>query len=71
MGYSHRQLQDLEATINRSPCDLVLFATPIQLTRVVDIARPTLRVRYEYEDAAAPTLEEVLRRRLSNGPARI
>jgi predicted GTPase len=60
MGYSAKQIQDLAETINRTPCDLVLFATPIQLTRVLTLNRPTIRVGYEYRDRGHPTLEEAL-----------
>jgi predicted GTPase len=66
MGYSRDQIGDLEASINRTPCDLVLFATPIQLPRILSIDRPTLRVRYEYRDHGKPTLEEALRARMGN-----
>ncbi len=41
-------------------CDLVLFATPIQLTRILSINKPAIRVRYEYEDHGAPVLRDVL-----------
>ncbi len=64
MGYSPRQIADLEATLNAVPCDVVLFATPIQLTRIVSLKHPTVRVRYEYRDHGEPTLEEALKRRL-------
>lgn len=64
MGYSPRQIADLEATLNNVPCDVVLFATPIQLTRVVSLEHPTVRVRYEYRDHGEPTLEQALKRRL-------
>jgi len=50
MGYSKEQIQELERTINAAPCDLVLFATPIHLTRLLSINKPTIRVRYEYQD---------------------
>ena len=65
MGYSEKQIVDLEATANAAPCDVVIFATPINLTRIVKISKPTVRVRYEYRDASSPTLEEVLRRRIT------
>ncbi len=66
MGYSSEQIKDLEETINRTACDLVLCATPIDLPKLINIDRPTLRVRYEYQDAPqGPRLEEVLRRRLA------
>ena len=66
MGYSSDQVQDLEDTINNAPCDLVLFATPIQLTRILSINKPTIRVRYEYHDHDHPYLEEVLIDRLGS-----
>ncbi len=64
MGYSDAQIRDLEATINRADCDLVLFATPIQLTRILEINKPAIRVLYEYEDHGSPTLEQVLLERM-------
>lgn len=66
MGYSSEQVQDLEDTINNAPCDLVLFATPIQLTRILSINKPTIRVRYEYHDHDHPYLEEALIDRLGS-----
>lgn len=64
MGYSTDQIQDLERTINGADCDLVVFATPIQLTRILSINKPALRVRYEYRDHGSPLLEECLLKRL-------
>ncbi len=65
-GYSRRQIEDLQNTINAADCDLVLFATPIQLTRIVSLNKPSLRVFYEYRDHGNPTLEETLLRRMEN-----
>jgi predicted GTPase len=64
MGYSQQQIKDLETTINRSDCDLVLFATPIDLTKIVNIDKPTLRVKYEYKDHGITKLENVLKEKL-------
>jgi predicted GTPase len=64
MGYTKEQVHDLERTINNAACDLVLFATPIHLTRVLDIKKPSIRVRYEYQDHGEPILEDVLLARL-------
>lgn len=64
MGYSPSQISDLQETINRAVCDLVLFATPIHLTRILSINRPTLRVRYEYKDHGPPLLGDLLLSRL-------
>ena len=44
------QLEDLQATIQRVPCETVVFATPIDLGRVVQINKPTARVTYAFEE---------------------
>jgi predicted GTPase len=64
MGYSQEQMYDLELTINNAECDLVLFATPIDLPKLLSINKPSLRVHYEYQDHGSPTLEECLIKRL-------
>jgi predicted GTPase len=64
MGYTPDQISDLENTINQADCDLVLFATPIHLPLVLNIQKPSLRVRYEYQDYGQPTLEELIIARL-------
>jgi len=60
MGYSAMQRHELEETIRRTPCDLVVIATPIDLTRVINIDKPSLRVTYEVEELTKPGLSEVL-----------
>jgi predicted GTPase len=54
MGYGDAQIRDLEETVNAVDCDLVLVATPIDLTRLIDIDKPNMRIRYslEREDGA-------------------
>ena len=59
-GYSPEQLRDLEATIRETACDLVLIATPIDLSRLITIDHPALRVTYRVEDWSEPTLEQVV-----------
>jgi len=61
MGYGEEQTCDLEETINNTPCDLVVIATPIDLRRIVQIHRPTTRVRYELQPIGQPTLVDILR----------
>lgn len=60
MGYGRAQMDDLAATINRCPADLVLAATPIDLTRILKVNLPLLRVHYELQIIGSPTLEELL-----------
>ena len=61
MGYSDKQIQELAATINATPVDLVLIATPIDLRRIVHIQHPTARVRYELQEIGQPTLADLLK----------
>jgi len=60
MGYSAMQRHELEETIRRTPCDLVLIATPIDLARVIKLDRPNLRVTYEVEELSRPGLTDKL-----------
>ncbi len=66
MGYGAKQIAELEATINATPVDLVLIATPIDLRRIVNVKHPTMRVRYELEEIGQPTVAEILKERLVN-----
>jgi predicted GTPase len=59
-GYSPEQLRDLEATIRQTACDLILIATPIDLSRLIAIDQPTLRATYRVEDWGEPTLKQVV-----------
>jgi len=60
MGYGEEQMKDLGETIARTPADLVLVATPIDLRRIIEIDKPALRVRYELQEIGKPDLEDVL-----------
>jgi predicted GTPase len=62
MGYGDEQVRDLAETIARVPCDLVVIGTPIDLTRLMAITQPTVRVRYDLQEIGAPDLSEVLER---------
>jgi len=64
VGYGDEQVKDLEATIRRVPCDLVIIATPVDLTRIIRIEKPMVRVRYELKEVSVPDLESILKARL-------
>ncbi|MBI4538365.1 MAG: GTPase [Gemmatimonadetes bacterium] len=66
MGYSPRQLREMEETIAAAGCDLVIVASPVDLRRLIRIERPAVRVRYELEEVGTPTLENALARLLQN-----
>jgi predicted GTPase len=61
LGYSDRQIRELEEVINSSPAEIIVSATPINLSRVIKTNKPILRVRYELQEIGKPTLEDVIR----------
>ena len=60
MGYGEQQLKDLEATINQTDCDAVIIGTPIDLSRVININKPTARVHYNLKERGTPDMNTVL-----------
>lgn len=61
MGYSEKQIEDLEETIRKTVCDAVVLATPTDLRRKIQMGRPAVRVRYDFEIDLKPLLEDFLR----------
>ncbi|MCJ7577565.1 MAG: cyclic 2,3-diphosphoglycerate synthase [candidate division Zixibacteria bacterium] len=66
IGYGKKQINDLERTINLTPCDSVVIATPVDLTKILKINKPSVRVRYELQEIGKPDLEEVIEKFLDH-----
>ena len=64
MGYGEKQIRDLEATIAASDVDVVVIGTPIDMTRVMKIDKPSVRVTYKLQEIGYPTLVDVLEKKL-------
>ncbi|MBX5326354.1 MAG: cyclic 2,3-diphosphoglycerate synthase [Candidatus Bathyarchaeia archaeon] len=63
LGYSKEQIQELQETINATPCDIVVIGTPIDLRRILKINKPAVRAKYELQERGSPTLEDILNKR--------
>ena len=61
MGYGAEQIAELEETIRKTPCEVVIVGTPIDLTRVLKIDKPAVRVRYDLREIRAGVLESEIR----------
>ncbi len=59
MGYGAKQVHELEAALDAAPADVVLAATPIDLTRVLKTRKPIVRVRYELEPVSGSLVEPI------------
>lgn len=65
LGYGKEQIQELQETINTTPCDIVVIGTPIDLRRILKINKPAVRAKYELQELGSPTLEDILNKRFS------
>lgn len=65
VGYGEQQIKDLEATINNVSCDLVIIATPVDLTRIISINKPMLKVGYELQEIGKPDLTDLIKKHLN------
>jgi len=61
MGYGEEQMRDLSATIEKTDCDSVVIATPIDLSRVIKIGKPSTRVEYSLQEIGHPDMEDVMK----------
>ncbi len=60
-GYEKKELKDLEKTINRVKCDTVVFGTLCDLTKIININKPIVKVNYVFEEIGKSNLEKVLK----------
>ncbi|MGD8915239.1 MAG: GTPase, partial [Syntrophobacterales bacterium] len=50
----------LEATINQTPADVVLVATPVDLASILKIKKESVRLVYEIQPMGKPRVEDIL-----------
>ncbi len=62
MGYGEKQMKELEETINRADCDVVVSGTPIDLNRVIKVNKPIIHVKYELQEIGKPDLKDAIDR---------
>ena len=61
VGYSEKQIEDLEKTINKIRCDAVLVGTPIDLGRFMEINKPRVRITYDTPPETKKQLQQILK----------
>jgi predicted GTPase len=67
LGYGKKQISELKETIERTPCDVVVIGTPIDLRRVMTINKPTVRAKYELQVLGQTSLEQIVEEFLVRG----
>ena len=61
MGYGDKQMADLRKTIDATPCDLVIIGTPIDLTKLLKLNKPSVRVTYDLKESGAGLRDSVIK----------
>jgi predicted GTPase len=56
MGYFPAQLKALEDTINNAEADVVVAATPSDLSSLMKLNKPVVRAHYEFAEIGEPKL---------------
>ncbi|MHC4942347.1 MAG: cyclic 2,3-diphosphoglycerate synthase [Planctomycetota bacterium] len=62
MGYGDEQCADLQATIDKCDCDVVVIGTPIDLGRIIKIGKPSVRVLYELAERDGNQMEDLVKK---------
>ena len=60
MGYGAEQMNDLERTIDAVDAEVVIIGTPIDLRRIINIRKNTVRVSYDLQEIGRPDLKDAL-----------
>lgn len=64
LGYGKKQIKELEATINNTPADAIVMATPVDLRKFTKLNKPAAKIDYELEERFGPALDVVLKKYL-------
>ena len=61
MGYGEKQIQDLQKTINKAKCDIIIDGSPVNLQRLIKINKPIVNVTYELSEIGKLNLVKILK----------
>jgi predicted GTPase len=64
LGYGKKQIKELEASINNTPADSIVMATPVDLRKFTKLNKPAAKIDYELEERSGPSLDNILKKYL-------
>ena len=67
LGYGRKQIRELESSINNTPADSIVMATPVDLRKFTKLNKPAAKIDYELEERFGPSLKSVLKKYLKIG----
>jgi predicted GTPase len=62
LGYSPKQIKELEQTINKVNCDSVIIGTPIDLRKFMKIKKPAARITYAFKEVDTLNLAKIIKK---------
>jgi len=62
MGYSEKQMKELQRTINNVPCDTIVNATPVDLIKVIKLNKPVVKISYVIEERGKIKFKHILKK---------
>ena len=60
MGYGKKQINELKRTLDKAKADAVIAANPIDLSRLIKLKKPVVRVKYHIEEKGRLKLSKVV-----------
>lgn len=66
LGYSKLQMDELNKSINKTPADVVIIGTPVDLRKFLRINKPAVKVTYELKEKRGRLLEEMIEKLIND-----
>lgn len=60
LGYSKKQMKDLEETLNKTPAETIILGTQSKIHRYLNLNKPVTKVIYELKEQNKPTLRNII-----------
>ena len=64
MGYSKKQLKDLQETLNKAKADYIISGTPINLSKLIKTNKPIIRIKYAIKEKKSNNINKALNKLL-------
>ena len=64
LGYSQKQIHELQKSINNTPADAIIIASPVDLRKFLKLNKPAVRVTYELREKSGQNLKMLIKKHL-------
>jgi len=64
LGYGQKQVRELQRSINNTPADAIVIATPVDLRKFLKLNKPAVKVNYELKEKSGPKLQMIIKKHL-------